>query len=56
MEEARQDSEKLGNSLASGIGKLRKMAEHSGGAIYSQVQMATRGRAPRSWQGAKLEK
>ena len=34
----RQDSKRLGNSLASGIGKLRQTAEHNGGAIYRQRQ------------------
>ena len=37
----RQTSKKLGNPLASGMGKQRQAAEHNGQAMYSRVQMVT---------------
>ena len=36
-----------------GMGELKQPAEHSGGAIYSQVQMVTRQKAPSAWQEGK---
>ena len=51
--QVRQNSEKLGKSLTSGVGKLRQTAEHNGQATYSQVQMGTRVESPGR---AKLEK
>ena len=37
----RQDSKKLGNFLGKWNGTLRQTAEHTGRAIYSQIQKVT---------------
>ena len=52
----RENSEKLVNSLAYGIGKLRQTAEHSVHPIYSQVRSVTRTEGPKCLAGVKLGK
>ena len=50
----RQDSKKLGKFPASGVGKVRQTAEHTGCAIYNQLQRSPGWKASGAWHWAKL--
>ena len=50
-----QDSEKVGEFLGE-WNRETEIAKQNGRAIYSQIQMVTKGEAPSAWQGAKLGK